>query len=144
MSLPLETLARAASPAARDRTIAELLSFLLIGGGAALGYVLVSSLLIGLASEVPDWIVSAVCYAAFVMPVYLAHRQFSFQSDTPHMVALPRYVAVQASAIGLATLFSYVAYQMLGAPAAAAGLLVVGLTSGVNFFVLKLWAFAGR
>ncbi len=144
MSLPLESLARAASPAGRDRTTRELQSFLLIGGGAALAYVAVSSLLVGLHLGLADWLVSALCYAAFIVPVYLAHRRLSFHADTPHSVALPRYVAVQAGAIGLATLFSYVAYRMLGVPSPAAGLIVIALTSGVNFLALKLWAFARR
>jgi putative flippase GtrA len=92
----------------------------------------------------PAWVVSAGCYALFIVPVYLAHRRLSFHSQMPHAVALPRYVAVQASALALASLFSFVCYGLIGMPSALAAVVVICLTSGVNFVVLKLWAFAQR
>ena len=44
----------------------------------------------------------------------------------------------------LAALFSFVAYGLLALPTVVASLLVIGLTSGVNFVVLQTWAFARR
>ncbi|MEO8883262.1 MAG: GtrA family protein, partial [Devosia sp.] len=75
-------------------------------------------------------------------PVYLAHRRFSFRSDTPHGHALPRYVGVQLCALLLASIFSYIAYSVFGLPAFWAAIVVTGLISSVNFVVLRLWAFA--
>ena len=118
-------------------------SFLGIGALAALGFVALSAAMLALPIGLPGWVVSTLCYAAFVVPVYLLHRRFSFVSDAPHRQALPRYVAVQASAVGLATVFSYIAYGIVGLPGPVGALLVIGLTSGVNFLVLKLWAFSG-
>src|SRR5690606_22596224 len=100
--------------------------------------------MIGLPTGIPDWVVSAFCYAVFIVPVYLAHRQFSFRSRASHMVALPRYVAVQLSALCLAALFSYLCYAVLHLTSGWAAVLVIALTSGVNFVLLKLWAFAQR
>ena len=146
MSLSSETATQeAAVTVIRRRTATrEILSFVLIGGLAALAFVALSMLMIGLGTGLPDWIVSAICYALFVGPVYLAHRLISFRSSTPHAVALPRYVAVQLGAVGLASLFSYLCYALIGMPTALAAALVIGLTSSVNFVVLKLWAFAQR
>lgn len=128
----------------RRSPLTEFAWFLIVGGGAALGFIVMSAVMVEWLTGVPDWIVSAGCYGLFIVPVYLAHRRFSFRSGAPHAVALPRYVAVQLSALGLATLFSYVCYAILGMPPATAALLVIALTSGVNFVVLKLWAFAHR
>lgn len=145
MSHSLESLMReSALEAPRNPVALQLLTFLAIGMAAAIGFVGLSSLTISLITFIPNWIVSAVCYALFVVPVYLLHRRFTFASDTPHSHALPRYVAVQVTALALATIFSYIAYGTLGLPAPLAALLVIGLTSGVNFVVLRAWAFANR
>jgi putative flippase GtrA len=143
VSLSLESLMRD-SPieAPQPGLFAAALSFLLVGGVAALCFVGLSMLMIGLRTGIPDWIVSAFCYAIFIVPVYIAHRFCSFRSRTPHAVALPRYIAVQLSALALASLFSYICYGLLGIESAVAAFLVIGLTSGLNFVVLKIWAFA--
>jgi len=120
----------------------QMVAFVLIGAGAALSFVLVSSALVGVNTGLPAWVVSALCYAAFVVPVYLLHRRFTFVSDTRHAFAFPRYVAVQISGVTLALLFSYLAYTVFGLPALLASAAVTVLTSGVNFAVLKLWAFS--
>jgi putative flippase GtrA len=145
MSLSLESLMRdSIIEAPRPSLATELFSFVFVGGLAALSFVGLSMLMVDLDTGVPDWIVSAFCYALFIVPVYLAHRHYSFRSNAPHAVALPRYIAVQLSALCLASLFSYICYSMLGMTTGTAALLVIVLTSGVNFIVLKLWAFAVR
>lgn len=143
MSVSLESLIQ--QPVVDDRDISvgtQLLSFLIVGGLGAGGFVALSSLMIRLPLGPPAWIVSTCCYALLILPVYLAHRRFSFRSDAPHTHALPRYVGVQLCGIALASLFSFVCYGVFGMPTLFASLLVIGLTSGVNFVVLRLWAFA--
>lgn len=122
----------------------ELFVFAAIGGGAALSYVGLSGWLVGQVTAVPGWVVSALCYAAFIVPVYLLHRRFTFHSETRHSEALPRYVVVQLSALLLATVFSFLCYSVLGISSWFAAAVVIALTSAVNFVVLKLWAFARR
>lgn len=144
MSVSLESLMPEPLAEASETPIGlQLLSFLVIGGLAALGFVVLSSVMVSLVTAVPNWIVSTGCYGLFVVPVYLAHRRFSFGSRVEHRRALPRYVGVQLSGLALASLFSFVCYRAFGMPAPLASLLVIGLTSGVNFVVLRLWAFAG-
>lgn len=142
MSVSLESLMRE-QPAGEPRllVVTQLLSFLAIGGGAALSFVAVSAAAVASFHNIPAWLVSALCYAAFIVPVYLLHRRFAFRSSAEHGRALPRYVAVQLCGLMLATAFSYLAYGIIGMPTLVAAVLVIGLTAGVNFLVLRRWAF---
>jgi putative flippase GtrA len=143
MSAALQSLMR---DARKDRDTGEpasdVLSFIAIGGGAALAYVLVSSLAVSALPWIESWVVGAVCYAAFIVPVYLLHRRHSFRSEAEHRVALPRYLMVQMLAILLASMFAYVFHGRLELPSVPAAILVTGLTSGINFLILRGWAFA--
>lgn len=143
MNAALESLMREAPPRPNaERAEGGVLSFLLIGAGAAIGFVILSTLLVGLLPAVESWAVSSACYAAFILPVYLLHRRFTFASDVAHRRALPRYVFVQAMALTLASLFSFVFHGTLAMPSLPAAMLVIALTSGINYLVLKGWAFA--
>jgi putative flippase GtrA len=143
MSLSVESLmCDSVLEAPRPTVATQLFSFVFVGGLGALCYVGLSMLLIDLRTGMPEWLVGALAYALLILPVYMAHRHCSFRSDVPHTVALPRYVAVQVTAIVLASVFSYVSYNLLGLASGYAALLVIGLTSGVNFVILKIWAFA--
>lgn len=118
-----------------------LLAFLVVGGAGAAAFVLLSTVMIGLDTGFAAWLVNTACYGALILPVYLLHRRYSFQSDASHWRALPRYMAVQGMALLLAALFSYVIHGM-AMPTLFASMLVIALTSGVNFMVLRSWAFA--
>jgi putative flippase GtrA len=143
MNVALESLMRDPPTSPPDeRAGGGLISFILIGGGAAASFVLLSSVLVMLLPMVEAWIVSAACYAGYIVPVYLLHRRFTFASDARHRQALPRYVVVQFMALLLATLFGYVFHGTMGLPSLPAAVLVIALTSGVNYLVLKGWAFA--
>ena len=144
MSISLESIVPDpfADLAGRDPVFGQLIAFLAVGGSGAVAFVALSSIVIGLDTGAPNWVASTLCYAALIFPVYLLHRRFSFRSEAPHTHALPRYVGVQLCALALASLFSYVTYHLLGLPTVWASLIVTGLTSGVSFTVLKLWAFA--
>lgn len=122
----------------------EFVTFLLVGGGAALGYVAISSGIIALRTDVPDWIVASSCYAAMIVPVYLAHRRLSFRSGTAHGVALPRYVGVQAIGMTVASAISYVAFDVLSLPSLLASVLIIVLVSTANYLLLRLWAFRAK
>jgi putative flippase GtrA len=143
MSMSLESLMRDSLEQTSERPVtAELGWFLAVGAGAALALAAVTTVMISLRTGLPDWAMAALCYAVFIGPVYLLHRRLSFRSDAAHKQAFPRYVAVQLSAIALVSLFSFVCYAALGGATMFGSLLVLGLTAGVNFAVLKLWAFA--
>ena len=143
MSASLQSLMR--DQLVDDRTdakvLVQLFAFLLIGGAAAIAFVGVSSAAVAMFKTSPAWLVSSLCYAGFIVPVYLLHRRYSFQSTAGHAQALPRYVAVQLCGLALATVFSYVAYGIVGLPTLTAAIVVTALTSGINFLVLRRWAF---
>ena len=143
MSASLESLMRDSLEQTSERPVtAELGWFLGVGGGAAVALAAVTTAMISLRTGVPDWAMTALCYAAFIGPVYLLHRRLSFRSAAAHGQAFPRYAAVQLSAIALVSLFSLICYAVLGGPSMFGSLLVLGLTAGANFALLKLWAFA--
>jgi putative flippase GtrA len=148
MSASLESLMRDPMTLSDDldrrSPIIELVFFALVGGSGAVAFVLISNFAIALGTPMPDWVVSSLTYAALILPVYAMHRKLSFQSEAPHRSALPKYIAVQVTGLCLASVFSYVFYAMFGLHSAFASVLVIGLTSGVNFFVLRLWAFATK
>lgn len=143
MSASLESLMRDSLDQTSERPVTtELAWFVLVGGGAALALASVTAAMISLRTGVPDWVMGALCYAAFIGPVYLLHRRLSFRSEAAHGQAFPRYVAVQLSAIALVSLFSWLCYTVLGVRSVIGSVIVLGLTAGVNFAVLRLWAFA--
>ena len=144
MSASLQSLMRDQLAAGNAGTpvFAQFFAFLLIGGGAAFAFVGLSAAAVAAFDALPAWLVSSLCYAVFIVPVYLLHRRFSFRSAVAHSRALPRYIAVQLTSVGLAALFSFVAYGVIGLPTLAAAIFVAALTSGVNFLVLRRWAFA--
>lgn len=122
----------------------SILSFILIGGFGSALFVTLSSVAVALMPAHPEWQLNAACYALTILPIYLLHRRFSFRSVAAHRRALPRYVTVQLMALGLAALFSFIIYGTMRLPPVAAAILVVVLTSGVNFVVLRSWAFAAE
>jgi putative flippase GtrA len=118
--------------------------FLAIGAGAAAGFVVLSGALISAMPGWPAWLISSLCYAGFIVPVYLLHRRFVFGAEAPHIVAFPRYLTVQMGAVALATGFSWLAHAHLALPPFVAATAIAGLTAAVNFLILRLWAFASR
>ncbi|UJW87074.1 GtrA family protein [Devosia sp. SL43] len=117
-------------------------NFIGIGATGAAAFVMLSTLVMWLDPDAERWMINAACYAATILPVYLMHRRFSFDSDASHVQAFPRYFAVQAMALVLAAVFSFVINGVLSLPTFFASMLVIGLTSGVNYLVLRSWAFA--
>lgn len=143
MSAALQSLMRDVPPPMdRAPLFSGLLAFIAIGASGAAAFVVLSTAMIWLDTGFADWAVNAACYASLILPVYLMHRRYSFDSDAPHGQALPRYMAVQFMALLLAALFSYVVHGVLTMPTVFASTLVIALTSGVNFMVLRSWAFA--
>lgn len=142
MNVALESLMHAHPEQGATRPVGGgVLMFFVIGACAAASFVVVSTALIRVLPMVESWLVSTFCYAAFIVPVYLLHRRFSFGSEAPHGQALPRYVAVQIMALALATMFSFLLHGTFALPSLMAAILVIALTSGLNYLVLRAWAF---
>lgn len=146
MSAALQSLMRDVPPPVEPlgTIVGQLMTFIGIGAAGAISFVVLSSLVIWADTGLAPWLTNAACYAGLILPVYLLQRRYSFRSEASHAQALPRYLAVQGMALLLAALFSFVAHGLMALPTVFASLLVIGLTSGVNFVVLQSWAFARR
>lgn len=142
MSAALQSLMRDVPVRSPAPLFGGLVAFITIGAAGAAAFVVLSTAVIWLDTGLADWVANAVCYAALIVPVYAMHRRHSFDSDAPHSQALPRYMAVQGMALLLAALFSFVVHGVLAVPTVFASIVVIALTSGVNFMVLRGWAFA--
>jgi putative flippase GtrA len=143
MSAALQSLMRDIPRSApRPSPLGGVLNFIGIGAAGAAAFVLLSTLVMWIDPYAERWMINAACYAATILPVYLMHRRYSFDSDASHVQAFPRYLAVQAMALVLAAVFSFVINGVFSLPTFFASILVIGLTSGVNFLVLRSWAFA--
>ena len=55
---------------------------------------------------------------------------------------IPLALCLGLAGLAAATAFSYICYRLAGLPTPLAALLVIGLTSGINFVILRLWAFS--
>lgn len=145
MSLALQSLMPDSGGRSAERgALGDLAAFILVGVAGMVAYVALTTLVLAFAPPWPRWVSATACYAVLIGPVYLLHRRFSFRSDARHRVALPRYAAVQGMALLLTAGFSWLFFSMFGVPSFIGSVLVVGLTSAVNFLVLRLWAFAGK
>ena len=144
MSAALHSLMREYPRSAPARPRGGLIPFIGVGGAGALLFVLLSSGMIGLRTGLADWLVSTLTYGALIVPVYLMHHRYSFRSQAGHGQALPRYLAVQGVVLALAAVLSYGALEIFALPGLVASVLVVGLVSGINYGVLRGWAFARR
>ena len=110
-----------------------------IGGAGALGYVLVSSLLVYLGLWL--WLASMTGYLIMVPMVYLAQRKFAFQSNSSHHSAFPKYVGIQLFGIALAAVLPNAMLTYLQVPAPFGFAAVAVMIGVINFFILRFWAF---
>jgi len=115
-------------------------TFLAVGAAGAGAYVALSTAFN--AAGAAAWIASIAAYATTIPAVYLAQRNFTFQSRAPHLSSFPKYVASQLLGLTLAGILPYVVAQGIGLPPVVAFALVAVTIAAVNLFVLRFWAFA--
>ena len=119
----------------------EFLRFGLVGGSAAVAYVVLTSLLT-IQFSLPPAAAIALALCVLIPPTYLAQRALAFRSARPHRTAFPRYLATQAGGnlLGIAVAAwsgPWIRqYPWLSFTAVAA------VTVCANYSILKLWAFA--
>ena len=117
------------------KPVREIALFLLVGGTAALLYILIATLLETLVGLTRPW-ASAVAYGLMVPPAYAAQKRFTFRSSASHSRAFPSYLLTQFVALGVASVVS----SQLGRlpPPLAYG--IAGICAAiVSFVLLKFW-----
>jgi putative flippase GtrA len=116
-------------------------AFVIVGGGAAVIFIVLSTAILSLNTGIPRWLASALCYALLVGPVYLAHHKITFRSQQRHSEALPKYLATQALAVVVSAGMAMPVYHLFHLEPLPGSVLVTVLTSIGSFVVLKLWTF---
>ncbi|MBU1174291.1 MAG: hypothetical protein KKH72_02730 [Alphaproteobacteria bacterium] len=121
-----------------------LVRFVVIGVGALLAYAGLEQSFVPAFPEIAAWQMRFLLAASLLVPVYQVHLRFCFSAEMPHLRTLSRYAAVQMAVVALAALFSQLAHGVVGLPHLTTVMLVFVATAGVNFSVLKVWAFSPR
>lgn len=119
----------------------QSVTFVAIGGGAALAFVVLSAVLIGMRTGLADWLASTLVHLCLIGPVYALHRRYAFRSARRHGVALPRYVATQGVSLLLTAVLSFAAYTGLDLPPLLAAPLIVAATSATSLVLSRFWVF---
>ena len=123
-------------------TALRLVAFVLIGIGVAAFYAGLEPAFVSAFPEIAPLELDLLVFASLLVPAYQLHRRFCFPSEMPHLRAAMRYTAVQLGVLCLAGFFSQLAHGVVGLPHLTTLLLVFGLTAGVNFSLLRTWAFS--
>lgn len=119
----------------------SILRFLIVGGSGAVAFVILTNIGLNLFPKLPKTLVSVCSYALLILPVYTLHRSFSFESNLPHKIALPKYVITQIISLCFNFSFSYLLFNVLHFPNFWGSVGITILTSVGSFIALKLWAF---
>lgn len=127
---------RAWSPAAALR----LLRFLAVGGSAAGLYVVMSTGLVELLQWRP-WAASLLSYGISIPTAYIAQKRFTFASSCGHIVALPRYVALQIVGMIIAAAVAEALSSLSFLTPPLVFLLTVGAVAGITYLVMSRWIF---
>jgi putative flippase GtrA len=118
----------------------SLIRFIGVGAAGAAGYVLLASLLNSAGLQPAG---ASLCGYAMMIPlVYPAQRRIAFRSNEPHLKAFPKYVATQLFGLQLSGLLPYLASFGPSLPPTAIFAALSIAIAGLNFLLLKFWAFA--
>jgi putative flippase GtrA len=122
---------------ARVSLVRRLLTFGAVGLGATIGYIAVSTVLVGMGYR--PWIVSPLVYAALIPVAYMGQRTLTFRSKTNHTSSLPRYLVIQGVGLVLAALIPAVVSEIVSP--AGSFVVVSGIVAATNYILLARWAF---
>jgi putative flippase GtrA len=127
----------------RAHWFAQAMRFAAVGGLATLAHFAVMGALIITSAASP---LAATFAGSLVGSVvaYVANRRHTFESDVPHIQALPRHYAVVAGSIILNAALFRLAHGSFGAPVWFAQGLATGLCMVFNFVASRLWVFKQR
>jgi putative flippase GtrA len=118
---------------------ARMVKFLVTGGLGAACYLLLSIVLTMLG--VVTWIASLMVYGTLVPLIYIMQKKFVFESDTPHSVAFPKYLAIQILGISVSGLLPFILGGFSVAPGTSF-VAVVAFITVTNYILQSRWAFS--
>ena len=125
-----------------QRQLRELVGFMLVGGGAALGYFMLACTLkyLGMGATMA----SALSYGGFIPISYWGHRKLTFNSTGRAAVEVPKFVVVSSLGVAIGSLVPYVVTDVLSFPAWIGFAWVCGIVPVVSYAGFRLWVFRQR
>lgn len=117
--------------------------FALIGGASTLIYAACASALSGVGGrEVLSPVAASIAaYGIAAVFSYAGHKYFTFVSRGAHALELPRFLALTASGLAVATAAPGILTGMLGLPPAVPILFTCIAVPVVNYVVMGRWVF---
>ncbi|SEO23882.1 Putative flippase GtrA (transmembrane translocase of bactoprenol-linked glucose) [Pseudorhodobacter antarcticus] len=118
--------------------IRTILFYFGVGGFSAAVYVVLATLLTK--AGMTAWIASAICYLLITPFAYLGQHRWTFASKSEHMIAFPRYLALQALGLSLASLLPLLLVDQGIQPTLIFATVAVTVAA-LNFVLMKIWVF---
>jgi putative flippase GtrA len=117
----------------------EKVVFLIVGASCAGCYLILASTLhiLGL----PTTLSSTTAYTLCIPLGYFAHRHFTFRSDQPHNMSLPRYIIVQGVSVIVVTVITFIASVWMGLSPVFSFLFAAAIAAFTSYTTQKLWVF---
>lgn len=116
------------------------LRFVIVGGGAALSFLLMCWAFV--AAGISAFPAAVLAYAIAFAGAYLLQRNWTFRVQHNHGRSLPRYLAVQAICACLAGAGAHISAQWLGSTPAVTAMVATVLSGGASYILSSRWAFA--
>lgn len=118
----------------------EILKFLIVGGlSTLLNYSLF--LLLFLMLELNYMTASTIGFFSGVLFGYYLNKRWTFQVEKREESIFFRYLFVYCSSLTIGLSWLYFQVECIGVPPHIAQILMIGLTTCLNFLGVKLWAF---
>ena len=118
----------------------QKLRFLLVGGAAALLYLVLATFLTEYLN-VDKWLANAIAWTLCIIPAYQGQKWLTFQSKVDHQTAFPRYVISQIIAIVLSSIMSFVLDHLTDFNAPTIFIIVVSVITTLSYLFQRLWVF---
>ena len=118
-----------------------LFLFVLVGGTAALGYIIICTIFLQLLGLRPA-VASLLGYGIALPPAYCAQKLITFRSESAHKIAFPKYLVVQAVSNINAAILGEIFIGILKYPIFPVFVIIAGFVGLTNFFVLRYWTFS--
>lgn len=122
-------------------TLWQAVRFIIVGGMATLGYIVVATVLETLAAF-PPWAASVIAYASMIGPAYMGHRLFAFRATTGHTQSFPRYLSVQILCLVLSGVLASAIGGVIALHPVVLYVVVAAILAVISFVLTRLWVFA--
>ncbi|MCU0908163.1 MAG: GtrA family protein [Rhodobacteraceae bacterium] len=127
-------------PHPRTRDLARFIRFAIVGAGFALGYAVVTAVLVGRAG-LPPLATSVVVYALCIPLAYLAQRSFAFRVRRAQRGGFGIYAATQVACLALVSVVTSRFVTGHVATDTALFLVTAGAAAVASYAVLRLVVF---